>query len=67
MEEGTHTLSNGQLNRSQPNDQIVESLLKNFKKKHENLPIAKKVFNSTKTRAIEVEIRATKANLGKLK
>jgi hypothetical protein len=64
MEEGTHTSSKGQLNRSQPNDQIVESPLKKFKKKREKLPIAKRVSNSTKTRVIEVKIKATKANLG---
>jgi len=67
MEEGTHTSSKGQLNRSQLNDQIVESPLKKFKKKHEKLSIVKKVFNFTKTRVVEVKIKATKANLGKLK
>lgn len=34
MEEGTHTSSKGQLDRSQPNDQTIESPLKKFKKKN---------------------------------
>ncbi len=67
MEEGTHTSSKGQLNRSQPNDQTVESPLKKFKKKCEKLPIVKKVFNFNETRVVEAKIKATKANLGKLK
>jgi hypothetical protein len=67
MEEGTHTSSKGESDKSQPNDQIVESPLKKLKKKHEKLPIVKRVFNSTKTRAIEAKMKATKANLGKLK
>jgi hypothetical protein len=45
MEEGTHISSKEQLNRSQPNDQTVESPFKKCKKKHEKLPIVKKVFN----------------------
>jgi hypothetical protein len=67
MEEGTHTSSKGQLNRSQPNDQTIESPLKKFKNKCEKLLISKRVFNSTKTRVVEAKIRVTKANLGKLK
>jgi len=67
MEKGTHTSSKGQLNRSQPNDQTVESPLKNFKMKCEKLSIVKKVYNFTKTRVDKVKVRATKANLGKLK
>jgi len=68
MEEGTHTSNKGQLNRSQPNDQTVESPLKNFKMKCEKLSVVKKVYNFTKTRADhKVKVKATKANLGKLK
>jgi hypothetical protein len=67
MEKGTHTSSKGQLNRSQPNDQTVESPLTKFRKKRVKLPIAKRVSNSTKTRAVEVKVSATKANVGKLK
>jgi hypothetical protein len=67
MEEGTHTSSKGKLDRSQPNDQTIESPLKKFKKKCKKLPIVKRVSNSTKTRVIEVKVRATNAKLGKLK
>jgi ribosomal protein S21 len=67
MEEGTHTSSKGQSDRSQPNDQTVESPLKKFKKKCEKLRVTKRVSNSTKTRVVEAKVRATKANLGKLK
>jgi transcription antitermination factor NusG len=49
------------------NDQIVDSPLKNFKMKCEKLSIVKKVYNFTKTRVDKVKVRATKANLGKLK
>jgi hypothetical protein len=67
MEEGTHTSSKGKSNRSQPNDQIVESPLKKFKKKRENLLIVKRVSHATKTSAAKMKVKATKANLGKLK
>jgi hypothetical protein len=66
MGKGTHTSSKGPLDRSQPNDQIVESPLMKFKKKREKLPIVKRVFNSTKTRATAVKVNATKANVGEL-
>jgi hypothetical protein len=67
MEKGTHTSSKGQSNRSQPNDQTVESPLKKFKKKREKLLIVKRVSNSTKTSVAKVKVKAIKANLGKLK
>jgi hypothetical protein len=46
----THTSSKGQLDRSQPNDQTIESPLKKLEKKHKKLPTAKRVSNSTKTK-----------------
>ncbi len=67
MEEVTHTSSKGQSDRSQPNNQTIESPLKKFKKKSKKLPIAQRVSNSTKTRVAQAKMKAIKAKLGRLK
>ncbi len=67
MEGGTCTYSKGQIDGSQPNDQIVESPLKKHKKKRKKIPIAKRVFTFTKMRVVEAKAKATKHNPRKLR
>jgi fatty acid-binding protein DegV len=67
MEGGTSTYNKGQFDGSQPNDQTVESPLKKHKKKHEKIPIAKRVSTFTNMQVIEAKAKATKHNPRKLR
>lgn len=67
-EKNTCTSNKGPYDKSQPNDQTVESPLKKIKKKSQDkTPIAQRVYMSTKTRATNNKAKGTKQGQGKSK